>query len=144
MDINDYFELEYLKDLYTRKIKKSKSKGIDKISIETFDKKLEENLNIIIRKVLNKTYIFSPYLEILKLKGRDKSPRLISIPTIRDKIVLLAIKEILHDAFDTDVNRKLPNNYIKDIKKYLDATPGEKFYLIFYFDLCLLWYYLLK
>lgn len=129
MEINNYFELEYLKELYTRKIKKSKSKGIDKVSIETFEKKLDENLNIIIRKVLDETYIFSPYLEILKLKGRNKIPRVISIPTIRDKIVLLTLKEILHDVFDTDVNRKLPNNYIKDIKKYLDANPGEKFYL---------------
>jgi len=129
MDINNYFELEYLKELYTRKIKKSKSKGIDKVSSETFEKNLNENLNLIIRKVLNKTYKFSPYLEILKLKGRNKSPRVISIPTIRDKIVLLAIKEILHDAFATDVNRKLPNNYIKDIKKYLDANSGENFYL---------------
>jgi len=129
MDITNYFELEYLRELYTRKIKKSKSKGIDKVSIETFEKVLDDNLNLIIRKVLNETYTFSPYLEVLKVKGRNKVPRVISIPTIRDKIVLLAIKEILHDAFDTDVNRKLPNNYIKDIKKYLAVNPGEKFYL---------------
>lgn len=129
MDIKNYFELEYLKDIYTRKIKKSKSKGIDKISIEIFEKNLNENLSLIIRKILNETYSFSPYLEILKLKGRNKHPRVISIPTIRDKIVLLAIKEILHDAFQTDVHRKLPNNYITDIKKYLAENPGEKFYL---------------
>ena len=125
MDINKYFNLEYLKKLYYRKIKKSKSKGIDKVSIEIFDRDLIENLNLIIRKVLDKTYTFSPYLEILKLKGRNKAPRVISIPTIRDKVVLLTIKEILHDAFEKEVNRKLPNNYIRDVKKYLAANPGE-------------------
>ncbi|MBL7881203.1 MAG: hypothetical protein JNN23_15320 [Chryseobacterium gambrini] len=129
MDINNYFEFEYLKELFLKKIKKSKSKGIDKVSIETFEKKLDENLRVLKRKVLNGSYEFSPYLEILKLKGRNKVPRVISIPTIRDKMVLLVIKEILHNVFDSDVNRKLPNNYIKDVKKYLEANSGEKFYL---------------
>lgn len=129
MNLTDYFEIKYLKNLFVKKIKKSKSKGIDKITIDVFEKKLDENLNLIIKKVLNNTYKFSPYLEILKLKGRNKTPRVISIPTIRDKIVLLAIKEILHKTFDKDVNRKLPNNYIKDIKKYLAENPEEKFYL---------------
>jgi retron-type reverse transcriptase len=129
MNIDEYFKLDLLKDLYQTKIKKSKSKGIDKVSVQDFEKKLDENLNIIIRKVLNGTYTFSPYLEILKLKGRNKLPRMISIPTIRDKMVLLIIKEILHSLFDESVNRKLPNNYIKDVKKYISNNQGEKFYL---------------
>ncbi|WP_449389242.1 reverse transcriptase domain-containing protein [Chryseobacterium lineare] len=129
MNIDEYFKLDFLKDLYQTKIKKSKSKGIDKVSVQDFEKKLDENLNIIIRKVLNGTYTFSPYLEILKLKGRNKFPRMISIPTIRDKMVLLIIKEILHSLFNESVNRKLPNNYIKDVKKYISNNQGEKFYL---------------
>jgi retron-type reverse transcriptase len=129
MDINQYFDLEYLKNLFFSKIRKSKSKGIDKASVQHFESNLEENLNQIIEKVLSGNYKFSPYLEILKLKGRNKIPRMISIPTVRDKMVLLVIKEILHDMFENSVNRKLPNNYIKDIKKFLRETPEEKFYL---------------
>lgn len=129
MDINEYFNLDFLKELFQTKIKKSRSKGIDKISVVDFEKSLDENLNIITRKVLNGTYTFSPYLEILKLKGRNKFPRMISIPTIRDKMVLLIIKEILHSLFNESVNRKLPNNYIKDIKRYTSNNKGEKFYL---------------
>lgn len=94
-----------------------------------FELNLDNNLEIIVRKILDGTYRFSPYLEILKLKGRKKHPRIISIPTIRDKIVLLTIKEILHSKFEDSVNRKLPNNYIKDIKRYLIENPGEKYYL---------------
>lgn len=129
MDIIEYFNIDYLKELFYSKIRKSKSKGIDKISVMDFEAKLEDNLEIIIRKILDGTYKFSPYLEILKLKGRNKHPRMISIPTVRDKIVLLTIKEILHSQFDESVNRKLPNNYIKDIKKYINENPGEKFFL---------------
>ncbi|RXM45366.1 reverse transcriptase domain-containing protein, partial [Flavobacterium sp. YO12] len=129
MDINQYFDLEYLKNLFFSKIRKSKSKGIDKTSVQHFESNLEENLNQIIEKVLSGNYKFSPYLEILKLKGRNKVPRMISIPTVRDKMVLLVIKEILHAMFENSVNRKLPNNYIKDIKKFLRETSEEKFYL---------------
>jgi len=129
MDITEYFNIDYLKGLFHSKIKKSKSKGIDKISVIDFELNLDNNLEIIIRKILNGTYKFSPYLEILKLKGRKKHPRIISIPTIRDKIVLLTIKEILHFKFEDSVNRKLPNNYIRDIKRYLIQNHGEKYYL---------------
>ncbi|MFM9403722.1 reverse transcriptase domain-containing protein [Myroides odoratimimus] len=129
MNISKFIELEYLKELFYKKIKRSKSKGIDKVSADKFEEDLENNLNIIILKFKSGTYNFSPYLELLKLKGRNKIPRVISIPTIRDKIVLLMIKEILHEVFDSSVNRKLPNSYIRDIKNFLKDDNSEKFYL---------------
>lgn len=129
MEINHYFEIDYLKELFQKRIKRSKSKGIDKISVDVFENDLEENLNLIIEKLKKESYRFSPYLELLKLKGRNKIPRVISIPTVRDKVVLLILKEILHDAFETSVNRKLPNSYIREIKKFLKHNKEEKFYL---------------
>lgn len=128
-DINPFFTEDYLIGLFNKKIKKSKSKGIDKISLIDFETNLDNNIKTISRKVLNGSYKFSPYLELLKLKGRNKSPRVISIPTIRDKVVLLALKEILHSIFHKDVNRHQPNSYIKKISSYLSSNPNEKFYL---------------
>ncbi|WP_433811375.1 reverse transcriptase domain-containing protein [Flavobacterium johnsoniae] len=129
ININKFLELEYLKKLFHQKIKRSKSKGIDKVSVEKFDVDLDNHLNLIIDKFKSGSYNFSPYLELLKLKGRNKVPRVISIPTIRDKLVLLVLKEILHEAFDSSVNRKLPNNYIKEIKHFLKKDKSEKFFL---------------
>ncbi|WP_299107191.1 reverse transcriptase domain-containing protein [uncultured Tenacibaculum sp.] len=65
----------------------------------------------------------------MKLKGRNKIPRAISIPTIRDRVVLLALKEYLHEFFSDQVNRKRPNAYVKDIKKYINANKKEKHFV---------------
>ena len=129
MNIDKFLELEYLKELFNNKIKRSKSKGIDKVSVDKFEEDLDKHLNFIIDKFRSGGYNFSPYLELLKLKGRNKAPRVISIPTIRDKVVLLIIKEILHEVFESSVNRKLPNSYIREIKKFLKKDNYEKFYL---------------
>ena len=71
-------------------------------------------------------YNFSPYLEKLISKGRNKAPRVISIPTIKDRIVLYALKEVLHELFPECVNTELVNKKIKDIFSYLGVSGETK------------------
>lgn len=129
MNIDNYFEEEYLKNLFHEKLINSNAKGIDKLNSIKYSEKIDEEVKIIHRKVLSGEYRFSPYVEILKLKGRNKEPRIISIPTLRDRIVLLTIKEILHEEFTDNVNRKLPNSYIRDIKNYLSSSKGNEYFI---------------
>jgi len=102
----------------TRKFSLKDGKGIDKINIEKFEEKKSENVKIISTKCLNGDYKFSPYLEKLKLKGKNKIPRVISIATIRDKVVLSLLKDVLHQAFPECKNTMLPNAYIREIKSF--------------------------
>lgn len=129
MNLDDYFNLQYLHKLYNERLSNSKAKGIDKLNSESFNKNKNEVIETICRKVLSNTYEFSPYTEVLKLKGRSSLPRIISIPTIRDRIVLLTIKEILHEEFSKNVNRRLPNSYIRDIKKYIASSDEPVYFL---------------
>ncbi len=129
IDITEYFNDNYLKELFQEKLAGSKAKGIDKKSSLHLNKNIDSEISIITRKVNNGTYCFSPFLEKLKLKGRNKTPRVISIPTIRDRVLLLAIKEILHEAFADSVNRKLPNSYIRDIKRYIENQTGNEYFI---------------
>lgn len=122
--MTEYFAEETLSILYEKKYKDSKSKGLDKVNCLNFNKGNE--LAIINRKVIDSSYEFTPYLEILKLKGRFKLPRLISVPTLRDRITLLALKEYLHNKFPESVNRKLPNHYIRDLKLFLSASNSKE------------------
>ncbi|TDQ22667.1 reverse transcriptase/maturase family protein [Tenacibaculum caenipelagi] len=122
--MTEYFSEETLSILYEKKYKDSKSKGLDKINCLNFNKGNE--LAIIHRKVIDSSYEFTPYLEVLKLKGRFKLPRLISVPTLRDRVTLLALKEYLHNKFPESVNRKLPNHYIKDLKHFLNASNSKE------------------
>ena len=112
------FLLKNITAVYEEKISKKATRGIDKIGIVKFNEIKREPIHIIFKKCNAGNYKFSPYVEKLQNKGRNKFPRLISVSTIRDRIVLYIIKEILHEIFPECVYRKLPNNYIKEIKSF--------------------------
>ena len=113
-----YFRLNKIKEVYENEISKKATRGIDKIGVKVFNKNKLSHLKVIYTKVNNGSYKFSPYVEKLQNKGRNKSPRVISISTIWDRIVLHILKEILHEIYQECVHRKLPNNYIKEIKEF--------------------------
>ncbi|WP_167125886.1 reverse transcriptase domain-containing protein [Nitratidesulfovibrio liaohensis] len=84
-----------------------------------FDKNHIERLDVVSRKISDQTFVFTPYKEKLVGKGRGKVPRLISIPTVRDKIVLYAIKMYLEEFFRERISRKLPHDHIREIKSFI-------------------------
>ena len=109
-----------MKEIFDSKIQSQQSRGLDRVNAKQFSdnqKRYIEHLKNIKYKCLKRSYKFSPYMEILKAKGRNKVPRIIAVPTIRDRIVLYALKEILSVLFDDCVRRKLANTYIHEIKK---------------------------
>lgn len=128
MKTTEYFNIENIRDVFLTKIRQKKNKGIDKVSPEFFYSNINSEIQIIYTKCNNGKFNFSPYLENLKLKGRKKLPRVISIPTVRDRIVLSILKDILHENFPECINKKLPNQYIAEIKKFI--KEGDDIYFI--------------
>ena len=128
------FTIKGLQDIFESKIKAKQSKGIDRINPSQFSQQLEKqkqkHLRIIKYKCIEKTYKFSPYVEIIKPKGRNKVPRVISVPTVRDRIVLYALKKILDSAFDDCIRRKLANTYIHDIQKAIKDVDPESLFIV--------------
>ena len=129
-EVNKYFDIDFLNKIYDEKVRFSLGVGVDRINHESFIQNKDFHLRIINKKCLNGSYRFSPYRELLKLKGRDKIPRVISIATIRDKIVLSVLKEILHEIFPECVNRTLPNNYISEIKKFYETEDNNNYEIL--------------
>ena len=66
----------------------SLAKGIDRINGFQFSGRSASELEVVSGKCLDSTFRFAPFLEQLKLKGRGKEPRVISIPIVRDRIIL--------------------------------------------------------
>lgn len=123
MSINDIFSVEIIKNAYTAKISKRASRGIDGTTLRSFD--IDKESVIINEKCVSGAYKFSPYLQKLILKGKGKVPRVISIPTIRDQLVLFILKEYLHLVFPACINRVLPNVIIREICSYLNEFNGD-------------------
>ncbi|MBD1838310.1 reverse transcriptase domain-containing protein [Coleofasciculus sp. FACHB-501] len=124
--LKSYFKIKSLKEIYNNKFSLSTTKGIDRLSGIQFIKQAKLQIKVINNKCLKGTYKFSPYLELLQSKGRGKAPRILAIPTIRDRVVLCALKEILFQIFPECVPRKLANTYVCEIKKFVDGrAPCE-------------------
>ena len=109
------FRLKNIKEVFEKKIRIKMGRGIDRISPTKFAEEKHKNCSIIYQKCKKGTYYFSPYVELLQSKGRGKAPRVISYPTVRDRIVLQLLKEFLHQVFPECVNRKLPNNFVREV-----------------------------
>lgn len=123
-----YFTESYLTKIFDDRIKKKSFKGIDKIRPTQFEKNKEVEINRIAKKYQSKEYRFIPYLEILRTKGRYKIPRMISSPTVRDKITLTALKEFLHEIYPKNIPNKLANCVVRELKQQIDSKHYNYFY----------------
>ncbi|MDC9435785.1 reverse transcriptase domain-containing protein, partial [Clostridioides difficile] len=88
---------------------------MDRITAKKFRENLDENINIIRKKVNNRTYTFTRYRQLLVSKGKNKNPRCICIPTIRDKLVLSILNEILFGVYGQKGQTQMPQVIISEI-----------------------------
>lgn len=114
----DYFNVTYFTNFFYRKLSYKKGGGIDGLSPQTFWKRYEKELEIIAKKCLAGTYTFSCYKEKLVLKGRGKLPRVLSVPTMRDRLVLGVLNEYLQALVPDMVCHDVPNQYIASLNAF--------------------------
>ena len=109
-----FFTKKKLLDIYDGDIRYKSARGVDRISNRLFQERVGENVDIIYRKAHNGSYQFSQYREKLLSRGANRTPRVISIPTIRDKITQKAIAQILDLLFraQTPFLHKIINDVI--------------------------------
>ncbi|HID56041.1 TPA: group II intron reverse transcriptase/maturase [Candidatus Poribacteria bacterium] len=75
------------------------SPGVDGVSIEDFERDAQERLAQIQRELISRTYSHSPVRKF-KLKSVDGSEREIAIPTVKDRIVQVALHKVLSPVFE--------------------------------------------
>ncbi len=108
--------IEALKIIHS-KLSEAQPVGIDGKTKRSFDANLSEELETIVRKISNRSYDFSLYKQKLIIKSHNKT-REISIPTIRDKIVINYLHSIICDKFQAQLDLlPTPHLMIDDIKK---------------------------
>lgn len=123
----DNFNVNSLTELYQKKIFNKATPGLDHVTSIKFECELSENVNFIIKKVMDGKYKFTRYKKVLISKGEDKKPRVINISTIRDKLVLSALNECLNDIYQKINCSKLPHSIIADICKSINSNKYSTF-----------------
>ncbi|MDO8953685.1 MAG: reverse transcriptase domain-containing protein [Gammaproteobacteria bacterium] len=119
------FTEENIKKVFLKHIFPKGGRGVDRISVDRFTLDLDAHAKLIHQKCISGTYKFSPYLQKLCLKGKGKSPRVISIPTIRDKIVLKILTQFLQSVFKNKLDRDLPNTIIRKLKAEIKTNTDK-------------------
>lgn len=103
MSFDKYLATSSLKDRFYDKLIKGVAIGTDGIHPKKFEKSLDDEIELIQRKVTNMTYRFSRFHEMLILKNKFSRPRAVYIPTVRDRLVLNAMNAYLKDKFQQDL-----------------------------------------
>lgn len=111
-----HFSEENLKRIFVEHIVYSGATGIDNLDQYAFRRQLDEQITILSRKILAGSYQFTKYKLKLVSKGRDKAPREISIPTVRDRIAMRAMCDFLTEVYNDVVEFELPQKVIKKVK----------------------------
>lgn len=112
-----YFTEENLTQIFNEKVSLSGATGLDNLTPGAFLPQIEEQCEILSRKAINGTYSFTKYKMKLVAKGRGKAPRVISIPTVRDRIALRGLNDFLSSVFEPAIKFELPQNVISEVKK---------------------------
>ena len=114
------FQRDHIKEHFYEKIASKSSVGLDKITVDNFESDIDNNVDIIYRKAHNKTYNFTRYKQLLFLKGAKKPPRSVSVPTVRDKLTLSVLNELIVSVYGDDCKTRLPQLIINEIFSEVD------------------------
>jgi group II intron reverse transcriptase/maturase/CRISPR-associated endonuclease Cas1 len=98
---NNICKVESLLSAWTRVKEKGSSGGIDRVTIESFEADLEKNIKDLSERLYSYRYIPEPYKEI-NIPKDDREFRSLSLPTIKDKIVQQAVKDLIEPIFDRE------------------------------------------
>ncbi len=128
MKLENIFNEVYLKEFYLKYIKtKPNIVGVDKIGKVSYENKLFEYNSMIARKVLAGNYMVSKYRGVLIPKQPNKPPRTLAISTIKDRIVLSLIKDILQDFYYKNAKQELIQSKIDRIKSEIEANKFDTY-----------------
>lgn len=125
--LRSQIRINRLKELKKKSITHDSAIGIDNMTYSRF-KQIEQSILVKIRrKVLDGSYHFKTYKEKLIIKSRNEYPRCISIPTLTDKLCLKALNETLKNYYPEYQRTKLPQEWIKELRKDLAIKRNNIF-----------------
>ncbi|WP_159556875.1 reverse transcriptase domain-containing protein [Alcanivorax sp. S71-1-4] len=127
MDFSEFFSQENILSVFSMIKDKGASRGIDGQNLRGFEESLDSNVKLIHEKVLTGRYFFSRYKLKLISKGRGKPPREISIPTIRDRIVLKVLDLYLKENVPLGRFPRSPGSIVREFVSDVKELDGRAF-----------------
>ncbi len=128
-DASKFFNATHMECCFNKKLRNKKGGGRDHLSPEQFFAKYQTAFGKIAKQCLDGTYRFSYYNEQLVMKGAGKKPRVLSIPSMRDRLVLSVLNDYLSEVFPDSVKRVVPNSLLRESLEMMKGTEEEIYFL---------------
>jgi len=96
-----YMSEENLEKCYY-KLKKNKACGVDEVTVEEYGNNLTENISYLVQRLKTKMYKPQPVKRVYIPKPGKSELRPLGIPAVEDKMVQMALKEILETIYEQD------------------------------------------
>lgn len=119
------FSEQLLYELFYQSFARTTGKGIDRLNGFQYAMRAADELATASKKCIGGSYRFAPYLEVLKNKGRNKEPRVIGIPTIRDRVILSQLNRFLALVFADRVPRNVASTYVRKIAQEFEVATHD-------------------
>jgi group II intron reverse transcriptase/maturase/CRISPR-associated endonuclease Cas1 len=97
----EIYKVENLLSAWAKVKEKGSAGGIDRVTIETFEADFNKNLRELAEQLSSYRYIPEPYQEI-RIPKDDNEFRSLSLPTIKDKLVQQAAKDLIEPILDRE------------------------------------------
>ena len=95
--------------------------GLDRITPLRFADDIDREIAIVLRKVGNSSYQFTPYRLLLSSKGKGCIPRELNIPTVRDRLVLAALSQVLDDVYGIACRTCQPQLVVERVRECVES-----------------------
>lgn len=120
------FGVRNIKKTHKEKIATKSTVGRDRITSQKFQSILKDEISLINSKVLLGAYRFTSYKQLLISKGAGKKPRVLSVPTQRDRLTLRCLCDFLLDLYP-DQKTQIPQKKIKEIQEAISSGKYTHF-----------------
>lgn len=125
-----HINAERLKSCYTE-LKRNRACGIDGITIEAYGNNLEVNIASLVNRLKTKRYKAKPVRRAYIPKPGKNEQRPLGIPSVEDKLVQMALKQLLEAIYEQDFvesshgfrKGKGCHTAIKQISKTITSKP---------------------
>lgn len=98
--LEESFSPEVLRQLWDTKIATSRARGRDGLSaLKLTPEAVSSLIQRSSARFLTGDYSFRPYRQVLRSKGASKFPRVLSIPGVEDRLILLSLSRYLRQWF---------------------------------------------
>jgi RNA-directed DNA polymerase len=123
------YQLDLLKKAFSKVKANGGGSGVDHVTIEHYEKNLEDNLKDLSKSLKEGTYSPQPIRRVNIPKPGRSEKRPLGIPTVRDRIVQTALKDLLEPIFEKEFTDNSygfrPNRGAKDALRVLQDLLNE-------------------